>query len=83
MFKNGKLGCCVEMFDDELQALIDAGKKQVGINDVLKLHQDHMDHASRNVAVLRTRYNKGVLLTTDSTSMLGGGSILQEIKDAP
>lgn len=56
------------MSDDELQALIEAGKKQAGINDVLKLHQDRMDRVSRNAAVLRTRYHKGILLTTSNST---------------
>lgn len=55
------------MSDGELRSLLDAAKKQAGINDVIKLHHDHMERVSRNTAVLRTRYNKGILLTSSST----------------
>lgn len=55
------------MSSEELQDLIEAGKRQAGINDVIKLHRDHMDRVNRNTAVLRTRYHKGILLTSNST----------------
>ena len=55
------------MSEDELRSLIEAGKRQAGINDVIKLHRDHMARVSRNTAVLRTRYHKGILLTSNST----------------
>ena len=55
------------MSDGELQDLIESAKRQAGINDVIKLHRDHMERVNRNTAVLRTRYNKGILLTSSST----------------
>lgn len=55
------------MSDRHLQAMIDAAKAQAGINDVIKLHQDHMDRVSRNNVILRTRYHKGILVTSNTT----------------
>lgn len=55
------------MSDDELSQLIEIGKRQAGINDVLKLHQDHRERVNRNATILRTRHQKGILVTTSST----------------
>lgn len=55
------------MPEDELESLIAAAKKQAGINDVIKLHQDHVKRVRRNTAVLRMRYHKGIIVSSSST----------------
>ena len=55
------------MLNDDLQKMLDLAKSQAGVNDVIKLHQDYMDRINRNRTVLRTRHQKGILITSSST----------------
>lgn len=55
------------MLNDDLQKMFDLAKSQAGVDDVIKLHQAYMDDINRNRTVLRTRYQKGILITSSST----------------
>lgn len=55
------------MSDSELADMIDTAKRQAGINDVAKLYKDYMDRIQRNDIILRTRYRKGILVTSNSS----------------
>ena len=55
------------MLNDDLQKMLDLAKSQAGVDDVIKLHQDHIDRINRNRTVLRTRHQKGILITSSST----------------
>lgn len=57
----------MQMSGKEIQDMIDAAKTRAGINDVIKLHQDYVNRVKKNNVVLRTRYHKGILLTSSST----------------
>ena len=55
------------ILDIDLQKMLEHAKKQAGVNDVIKLHQDYMDRINRNKLVLRTQHQEGILITSSST----------------
>ena len=55
------------MSSNDLQTMIEAAQKHIGVNDVLKLHQDYLDSVNRARMVMRTEHNKGILITSSST----------------
>ena len=55
------------MMNDDLQKMLDLAKSRAGVDDVIKLHQDYVNRINRNRSVLRTRRQKGILITSSST----------------
>lgn len=56
-----------QILNDDLQKVLEHAKKQAGVNDVMRFHQDYVDRVSRNRLVLRTQYLRSILITTSST----------------